>query len=519
MVLHDDQFPVPAVLHDELIVLRRPHFRSDGYLLYFLISERPYHRLSDLECEIWEAIARPTSLADLRKQFSGRADLAIQEFLRLNLCELGESVFPASRRQVLVIEPHADDAALSVGGAMWLCRHECAFTLATMASRTNYTSYYNLGRDFLNVQQVMSIRRRESELFVRILGGQHLDVGLTDAVLRYRDADWSVDFFNQHRTSISVATSRRPDLEERNRWTQSVRKLLDESSSEEVWFPLGGPHTDHLLTLTACIDAFVSAPALMKGRVLRVYQDVPYAARFPDFTSNAVEALSRLGVQLDPKPVLIKGVFEQKLRLASIYASQFKIRALRKDIEDSARIPGAERGLVESMWTIRGMPDQISRFATIGDSVVDRRRIEVAESWLSRNFGAERVRVLLLIPTGRWSNDLNLLCEALPHARFEVFAAPAAMAEVSEVISSRVQIRRVSAGSRAWAMLALKLAAARRQPTIFHAGEKRLHEASWLSRLWVGSDTLVLESMNSLVSGLEHRLVAPVSDRGRQDLG
>ena len=82
-------------------------------------------------------------------------------------------------------EPHSDDAVLSIGGTLWARRHECEFVVATVCSRSNFTSYYMLGRDYFDVDAISSLRAAEAELFVRLIGGQYRALGRSDAPLRY----------------------------------------------------------------------------------------------------------------------------------------------------------------------------------------------------------------------------------------------------------------------------------------------------------------------------------------------
>lgn len=441
------------------------------------------------------------------------AEEAIEAFRCRDLCELVELEFSPARRRVLVIEPHPDDAALSLAGTMWLRRHQCEFVVATLAGRSNYTSYYDLGRDFFDVDRIAGLRRQESELFARMLGGRHIDIGRTDAALRYRDRPWSLDYFRSNRVAISAATSRTADRDERAAWTLAVETLLATTASEEVWIPLGAPHADHVLTINACLAAFVSSPALIAGRVLRIYLDVPYAARTPYFSGEMLSALAQAGVKLEAESSPIGAAFEQKLRLVSIYASQFKIDAMRKDIEASARAGESARVPTERLWRISELPTRIDPAGIFPESADKRRQEQAAEKWLTRNRAARRVRLLLLIPTGRWASDLARLREVLPDARFEVIASPAAWAEVSEAPCEAVELRQAGKGTQAWALLALRLAAAIPAPTIFHVGERRSREAGWLARLWPLSDTLVVTSMNRVMRAVERRLQSPEKSR------
>ncbi len=487
-------------------VLRRPHYRLQGHELFFMASTRPHCRLSAPEFAIWLAIANAISVDALRERFPADADEVIRSFWRRELCELVERDFAPARRRVLVIEPHPDDAALSIAGTMWLRRHDCEFIVATLAGRSNYTSYYNLERDYFDVERVAALRREESQMFTRMLGGRHVDIGRTDAALRYRDtAPWSLDYFRRNRMVIAAATARTADARERARWVQEVQKLLADTPSDEVWIPLGAPHADHVLTTNACLAAFVSAPSLVAGRLIKVYQDVPYAARTPYFSGEMLATLARAGVELDPETIAIDAAFESKLRLVSVYASQFKIAAMREDIEASALAKGSAAVRSEQFWTVRALPKRIDADGIFPASADKEAQEQSSEAWLAKHRQTRRVRVLLLLPTGRWASDLECLREAMPDASFEVFAAPAAAVEVADAPSDRVELRRVAAGTWAWALLALQLAVARPMPTLFLAGDERHGAARALSRLWPLSDTLAVASMNRVMRAIESR--------------
>jgi hypothetical protein len=112
------------------------------------------------------------------------------------------------------------------------------------------------------------------------------------------------------------------------------------------------------------------------------------------------------------------------------------------------------------------------------------------------------VRVLLTTPTGRWQADLNLLCTAFPRARFEVCAAAVAGAEILEVSSVRVDTRIVAGGTSTWLLECLRLGMSRGAPILVHAGSRRVRHARLLSGLWLGSDALVIASMDQLASAL-----------------
>lgn len=492
-------------LRSEYLLVRKPHFHLRGKALFCVASEEPQRQLSELESRFWDLMQRPVSVNEARVACGETADAIIGEFLGNQYCEMLEPAFPGGRRRVLVIEPHADDAVLSSGGTLWLRRLECAFTIATMASRSNHTRYQDAGCDYFDIDEVTELRRRESALFAAMLGGDSVSVGMTDAALRYRDANWTPDFYLRHRMSIRSRTARIADQRERQRWANAIRQLLTDHPSAEVWFPLGGPHTDHMLTADACFAVFASDPALVAGRVLRIYPESPYAARSRHHMREALEALSKSGAVLEEELVRIDAACERKRRLASVYDSQ-DIEEMRADTEAGELMHG-RAGRFELLWTLTALPRRIDPAGIISSAFVGRKQEQEVAAWLSKNKEQRQVRVLLSMPTGQWATDLQTLCAAFPRATFEVYVAPAAAAEVSDVPSDRVAVRTVASGALAWLLLSLRLLLAMRpQPTLFYAGNRRLSEARLLSRLWPRSDTLVVESMDPLVHVLRaHR--------------
>jgi len=482
------------------LIVGRPHFQLRGKSLYFMVSSRPQRELSANEADIWSAIQNPVSLSDLCEQFPEHVvNDVIADFWRSELCEWVEQDFSALRRRVLVIEPHADDAVLSVGGVMWQRRHECHYVVATMASRSNFTSYFTLVRDYFKVDRVMDIRRKESALFTQMIGGTYLEGGLTDIVLRYHDADWTLDYYKSHRMSISIATSRAATEDECKRWMATVCRLVAQTPSDEIWIPLGSPHSDHALTMNACIAAFVAHPELIAGRLVRVYQDVPYATRFPNFTDEMTAAFGFAGIEMAPEVVPIGDVMEQKLRLISLYASQFKMHTMSGDVKACALTHEPAQAYSELLWSIKSWPRQLSTRGIAAVSGIDTQQENSAKAWLARNRMASRVRLLLLMPTGQWREDFKKLGEMFPDARFDIYGSPEAVVEVNEIQSDRVTVRQVGNGAKAWVSLCLKLVASRSMPSLFFAGERRLGVAKWLSRLWLQSDSLVVASMDRVV--------------------
>jgi GT2 family glycosyltransferase/LmbE family N-acetylglucosaminyl deacetylase len=479
-----DELPADALLFP------RPHYRLRGHALCHLGAQQPLNQLTASETLLWNDLQQPVSVATVREHLGASADRAINKFLSAEYCEAVEGSFSAARRRVLVIEPHADDAILSVGGTMWLQRHQCHFVIATMASRSNYACLREFGR--LDIDAATELRRRESELVARMLGATHICVGMTDTALRYHEEEWTDDYYARHRVVIQASTARVADDTERAGWIEAMRQLLDKERAAEVWIPLGGPHADHMLTADAFFAALAAQPSLGHGRTLRVYREYPYAAYNPRHMRAAREALAEAGAVLQEERIAIAPVRKYKRRLASVYDSQ--------NIDEMYAVPGIDE--TELMWSVQELPRRFDSSGLVSQAVIRPQSLGVIDSWLTRNRDSLRVRVLLLAPAGQWARDLKVLATAFPRARFEVYVAASGAAEVADVPSERVDMRVVAGGTVAWVLAALRLGIARPAPILFHSGERRERQARLLSRLWLANDALIIPTMDHLASTL-----------------
>ena len=477
-------------LRTDLLLVARPHLQLRGDVLISVGLPGRRRRLSHAEVQLWNLMQRPVSVQDALQRCGPGTDLLIRSLVREGVGELVETAFPTNRRRVLIIEPHADDAVLSLGGTLWLRRHECAFVIATMASRSNHTRYRDLGGN-QDIDTVTEIRRREAEMAARMLGGQHVSVGMSDAALRYHDAEWTPEFYRRHRMSINASISRTAGDAELQRWTDALRRLVTEQQPAEIWFPLGGPHADHMLTADACLAAFTADPSLAHSRTLRIYQEVPYAVRYPQHMNTALAGVRRSGVVLEEEVTAIAPVVTEKRRLASVYDSQ------EIDLLFAA---GGDQP--ELLWRIRELPQHAAAGIVSQAVVAQLPAAPVIAAWVARNRDASLVRVLLIAPSGRWRADLNLLSATFPRARFEVCTATVATAEVAEVPSDRVDARKIAGGTLAWLLESLRLSLSRPAPTLLHTAARRMPQARLLSSLWVGSDTLTITSMDQLAGAL-----------------
>lgn len=499
------------------VPLALPHYRLRDDGLYFMISRRPVARLDAKEQEVWKALDGTARVQDLVARYPASAEPALHRFVELGACLLVESRFPEGRRRVLVIEPHMDDGVLSLGGVFWSRRAECEFTIVTLAGRSNFTSYSYLNRDYFDVDEVSALRQAESALLARAVGGRHVALDLPEAPLRYRSGRWNMEWFRAHRASVSAFIGHTSGPEELRAWTEAIRQVLRDRPADEVWAPIGvGPHTDHELVRNAFLTILLEDPGLLQRCEVRLYQEVPYAAKFPRFTAGIVEELVRSGARLELETVPVTEVFGDKLRLISLFGSQFKLEALRPGIEAAASAAaGDSGGMAELLYRVVAPPDRLDFLGLSVGAAEVRQLAEALEPWIERHRRARRIRLFMRPPAGRWAEDAQLLLETFPEARFTVRASRDALAEVMDFSSPRIEVASIGQGAAAWVLGMLRANLEGQAPTLMIAFADRMREARALSRLLPLSDTLIVPSLNHLALAL--RLLTGGSPRGARE--
>ncbi len=483
----------------------RPGFRLKGDSLYFLISHQSFVSLDIEEMDVWKAMDGEISVGDLRSRVTGDVDQIVRRLIDLQVCDLLPSSFPAERRRVVVIEPHMDDAALSVGGTMWLRRNECEFIVVTAAGISNYTIYYSRDCEYFDIETISTLRRAESALFVRLLGGRHIALDRLEAPLRYRDGRWPLDWFQRHRRIINAFVYHCAGPHEHEEWSSSLAEAVARLRPEEIWMPLGvGNHIDHEMIRSACLHLMAGDPELLSRYVIRLYQDVPYAGRFPFHTDLIVDALREAGARIEEERVDIANAVPAKIRLMSIFKSQFEIDRFRPWVEECARVAGAPMwDYGELLYRVMSPPTaEINPFMCYAEKDIVHELARRASSWLGRNRLAPLIRFYVMAPVGRWEDDVKYLLSVFPDARFEIHVATAYMEETETFASPRITVHPVKDRLRYWIAVAARKVFSRPGPVVIISGQGRERVARLLKIMSVFSDSIVAATMNHFVLAL-----------------
>ena len=271
--------------------------------------------------------------------------------------------------------------------------------------------------------------------------------------------------------------------------------------------PLGiGVHVDHQLTRHACLNILRTNPKLVDQCVCRFFQDVPYAANFPNHTGALVETLRGTGLKLEEERMDVTDVKQEKMHLLSVYLSQWKTDVIKARVEACSKgLGGPPESSSELWYRVAAAPTE--NIDMIDTSAMKESIYRVARDvapWLRRNRNARRIGILLAAPMGRWADDLRYLLDYFPKAQFEVHMQAKFAGHAEMFASPRVE---VWLGGNRWRWMlgdALMTILGRRLPLVLVTGREREKHGRWLARFGLVSDTVVAPTMSDFVQALQY---------------
>ncbi|MBV33357.1 MAG: hypothetical protein CMK36_08000 [Porticoccaceae bacterium] len=466
-----------------LVPHKRPHFHLKESALYFLISRRAYLNLEPDEEKVWTAIDGNKSVKEIEDE-EPQAKEILTKFWKKEAIEYAPNSPPAGRRKILIVEPHMDDAILSLGATMWNLRNDYEFDVVSVTGRSNFTSYYRLERDYLDTDKVTRLRRDESELAMRVLGGTHRVLDQHDAPLRYQPDGWTLEWYRQHRRSISGYVNHSITSAELESWVASVSPILQDSTAEEIWIPIGiGSSADHEATRNACMLAATRNRDHFKDQKFLFYHEVPYAMNFPWHIREHHQHYREIGVGLTREDISIDDALKMKQRLVSIFASQFKMSYIGPKVEATAK-QLAPRGkeLGEPLLYLDKLPNRFEPDSFFSGRRFVEKTLKRLPSWLKAVRKAKKLTLVCPGGFGRWQEDIEPLISIMPDLRIEVHLSADALAETERFKSDLIELKPVPPSPRAWVTRLISLVRKQPRPIAILTG-RQLEMASPALRL------------------------------------
>ena len=446
----------------------RPHIQRRDRELFFLISRRPLLVLDPEDLPYYEAIDGRQTVGELERlapDFRRR----LLRWHEAGILELVPPCSPPPRPHLVVIEPHMDDAALSVGGRLLHRRGQCRITILSVVKWSNFTSYLKLKRNFIDVEQITKLRLEESALAAALLGAEHQCLDWFDGPLRF----WPPERWSQETIEVFNAESRTfaylfPDRQEVLHLAEQLHRTLAALAPDELWIPMGlGDHMDHHTTRNACFHMLSEAREQFASLPVFLYEDLPYAAA-EGHAAQILTALKTCGAVLHSGSEDISDVFEQKMRAISVYASQFKRSAIEPEIRQLALQAGNQKTLAESFHQIESLHRPPSELSLARSAAGLKALASDLLPLIAKREDCRRL-TLLALPSGhlgRWKHDQAILAQTFPKARLHLFLAERLAWQIPTNGSHGVSIKSIRGGWKHWAKALLREWFHFRTPTV-----------------------------------------------------
>jgi len=343
----------------DFVVKLRPHYVLKGKDVYFLASGRPAKCLIEAEAELVRLLSDAPSGIALSALSSNQAH-HLDAIVKYGYADVIGPLKPASKYHLVVVEPHMDDAILSVGGQLLLRSGQHRITILSVFGVSNYTSYMEMKRPFFDHQKITRLRVEESSLAAALVGAKFKSLGFLDAPLRLLPAEeWSDQGLPEQLRMVHGFLGSIPIPHVVRTVALDLSRALQELDPDEVWIPMGlGHHVDHRTCRSACLRALFAATGKLGELPVRLYEDLPYSQ--PAHRQQLLHAFESAGARLTLQTEDISDVIDQKLQAAGAFASQFKLSAmaprLRKAASEVAKVSGYRQAGEQSYLLERPFP-------------------------------------------------------------------------------------------------------------------------------------------------------------------
>lgn len=257
-----------------------------------------------------------------------------------------------SESTALVISPHQDDAALSIGGTIASRRTEESHVICNVFTVSGW-----LGKGFRPspLPGVTKIRQSEEDLSNQILSATGLGLGL-----------WEAEVANYYRRSVDSYPTRTgfvfaddPFLRtmgERDSIHRGIDQIVRSLSPKRLYFPLGlGSHMDHVYLAKYGRDNASRLKEQYPNCDVYFFEDQPYATYDEVNVRRIVDSLCGGSLQLSPEYQNITNTFEIKVQSIAAHRSQFARLENEQRLKDYAASIAKEANmsndnLAERLW-------------------------------------------------------------------------------------------------------------------------------------------------------------------------
>lgn len=299
---------------------------------YLLLPHYVFHNgtLVFLEREIISIPEEQKKVLDKinSQQFEDR-DHAVSALVRAGIIIRASPIKGQKRSCVkIIVSPHSDDAALSMGGHLILdgLNYKLATVFNTCPFSENFRAYK------LPPAKVTEYNNKEDVFYASIMGADIVFLNQREALERAYDSPFERKIKISDAKMIAEVQSQ-------------LTALTEKANVDTLYFPLSlGNHIDHII-LNLIGRSFT------KNRCnIRFYEDQPYTEEMSEAELKEQMAEKTKGLRI-AQEVDITDILEEKMRLAAIYKTQYD-RAYLEKLATYARKIGTAGRAIERTWEV-----------------------------------------------------------------------------------------------------------------------------------------------------------------------
>jgi LmbE family N-acetylglucosaminyl deacetylase len=461
--------PMEPILDEGYVPQVRPHYRVEGNRLFFLISRRPTFEMSDADLRLFLEIDGKRTMASITRGEKVSID-RIRRWYESDILELVPPTERLSKPHLVVVEPHMDDAVLCAGGRLLHRRGRARITILSVVKYSNFTTYWHLKRDFLDIDAVTSLRLKESGLAAALLGADHRWLDWKDAPLRFYPGDkWSAENLERTAKAANSFLDFSPDPEEVSILEKKLHSELELLKPDELWIPMGlGPHIDHRTVRSACVRMLAGAPERFAETDVQMYEDLPYNE--PDHAVRIRDAYMLEGTRISRCTEDITDVFEEKLRIISVFASQFKRSFMEPLIRRCAEkaAPTGSGKLHEAYFPV-DRPIAQPRESALAPNKWELDLIRGRAKALFKTRTAYRHIIVIATPSanlGRLRTDGERLLSMFPNCGMTLYAPGKTAWQIGDDDRQQIDVEEIGDGIADWIRAALRAICRARTPVV-----------------------------------------------------
>lgn len=230
--------------------------------------------------------------------------------------------------KTVLISPHSDDIAYSLGGTLLKNYFEKPAILVTVFTKSNFSPRLNL----TDQEEITRIRYLEDIEFTKKIGVKYKSFHFPEPPLRGKTTHKEIFESDPYLDPIYNAVY------------QSLSELIKSFPDALVICPMSlGDNIDHKIVFESCFSICKGS-----GRKINFYEDIPYVSLL---TLEQVKSrASEISHNLKPNKIDITSTFNEKLKSLKLYKTQIGKKVPKGVFTHAARLSIKDENFIEFVW-------------------------------------------------------------------------------------------------------------------------------------------------------------------------